>query len=289
MEERMRLSVGLVLAAVAAVQADADQVVLTPLKDNTLIQISDGSLSQGSSEYMYVGRVGSNGGGTIRRGVIAFEIAGPIPAGSTITSAQLKLYCNLTNSGTQLIRLKRMTSDWGEGASVGFGGQGVPAEPGDATWLHRFWPDDLWTKAGGDFVSISSAQVSVGFSGWYTWGSNALVVADVQKWLDEPEANFGWLVQGNETSIKTTKQFGTKENEFAPFVPTLTIDYTPPVIRPPTPGDLDENGMVDGADLGLLLAGWGICQAVAPCVPDLNDDEMVDGADLGILLSNWTP
>jgi len=50
-------------------------------------------------------------------------------------------------------------------------------------------------------------------------------------------------------------------------------------------GDLDGDGVVDGADLGALLAQWGTCDG---CSGDLNGDGVVDGADLGILLANWT-
>ena len=57
---------------------------------------------------------------------------------------------------------------------------------------------------------------------------------------------------------------------------------------PPCPGacpaDLDGNGAVDGADLGLLLSGWGI-----DATGDINGDGTIDGADLGVLLSAWGP
>lgn len=57
---------------------------------------------------------------------------------------------------------------------------------------------------------------------------------------------------------------------------------------PPCPGqcpaDLDANGVVDGADLGSLLSGWG-----AGPLGDVNGDGVVDGADLGSLLSAWGP
>jgi hypothetical protein len=49
------------------------------------------------------------------------------------------------------------------------------------------------------------------------------------------------------------------------------------------PGDLDGDGQVGGADLGLLLASWGTDDPVA----DLNGDGVIDGADLGVLLSLW--
>jgi len=52
--------------------------------------------------------------------------------------------------------------------------------------------------------------------------------------------------------------------------------------------DLNPNGIVDGADLGALLAFWGPVSSAFPRA-DLNRDGMVDGADLGLLLANWGP
>lgn len=63
------------------------------------------------------------------------------------------------------------------------------------------------------------------------------------------------------------------------------------IAPPPVPGDLDDNGVVDGADLGLLLAAWGTCLDCGdgvPCPADLDDSCVVDGADLGLLLSLWS-
>lgn len=53
------------------------------------------------------------------------------------------------------------------------------------------------------------------------------------------------------------------------------------------PGDLDGNGVVDGADLAMLLGAWGACTDCDDCDADLNDNCSVDGADLAILLGNW--
>ena len=50
----------------------------------------------------------------------------------------------------------------------------------------------------------------------------------------------------------------------------------------PSP-DLDNDGLVTGADLGLLLAGWG-----QPGPTDLNGDGTTNGADLGLLLAAWS-
>ncbi len=52
-------------------------------------------------------------------------------------------------------------------------------------------------------------------------------------------------------------------------------------------GDIYENHIVDGGDLGVLLSEWGV---VTPTTnSDLNRDGFVNGADLGTLLANWGP
>jgi len=48
--------------------------------------------------------------------------------------------------------------------------------------------------------------------------------------------------------------------------------------------DLNCDGVVDGADLGILLNAWGTDDPDA----DLNNDGIVDGADLGMLLNAWS-
>jgi len=53
------------------------------------------------------------------------------------------------------------------------------------------------------------------------------------------------------------------------------------------PADLDGDGVVGGADLGILLDSWGVGGKGGQA--DLNGDGVVDGADLGILLDAWGP
>jgi len=53
----------------------------------------------------------------------------------------------------------------------------------------------------------------------------------------------------------------------------------------PSPADLNGDGVVDGADLGILLNSWGPCVG---CPADLDGNGVVDGADVGILLSEWS-
>jgi len=49
------------------------------------------------------------------------------------------------------------------------------------------------------------------------------------------------------------------------------------------PADLNGDGVVNGADLAILLTQWG---TNGPA--DINNDGVVNGADLAILLTNWT-
>jgi uncharacterized protein (DUF2141 family) len=60
------------------------------------------------------------------------------------------------------------------------------------------------------------------------------------------------------------------------------MDTATLALAPADPADLNGDGAVNGADLGILLAGWG-----SPGPADLNGDGTVNGADLGILLASW--
>ena len=65
------------------------------------------------------------------------------------------------------------------------------------------------------------------------------------------------------------------------IVSGTSVDWDGPV-APPSSADLNGDGVVDGADFGLLLSAWGTPDA------DLNGDGTTDGSDLGILLGAWT-
>jgi hypothetical protein len=47
--------------------------------------------------------------------------------------------------------------------------------------------------------------------------------------------------------------------------------------------DLNGDGMVDGADLAILLGNWG-----GTGIGDLNHDGIVNGADVALLLGSWS-
>ena len=53
----------------------------------------------------------------------------------------------------------------------------------------------------------------------------------------------------------------------------------------PCDADFNGDGVVDGADLAVLLAQWGPFEAIG----DLDDDGAVGGSDLGLLFTAWGP
>jgi hypothetical protein len=207
---------------------------VTPSKDNTLYEYDpvEGDHSNGAGFHFFAGE---NGMGELRRGVLAFDLAGIIPAGSTIIAVSLTMNMSMTPAGAETVELHKLLADWGEGTShAPMGeGDGAPATPNDATWRHRFFDTIFWMTQGGDFSATVSASQSVGGTGQYTWSSMQMV-ADVQSWVNNPASNFGWLVLGDETTIATAKRFDTRESASPPV---LTIEFIrgPRIVPTPRP------------------------------------------------------
>jgi subtilisin family serine protease len=51
--------------------------------------------------------------------------------------------------------------------------------------------------------------------------------------------------------------------------------------------DLNLDGAVSGADLGIVLGRWGITGEPGLVFGDLNGDGTINGVDLGFVLGNW--
>jgi hypothetical protein len=201
-----------------------ETVVLTASKDNTLFESSNGSTSNGAGVHLFSGTTAS---GSRRRALLAFNIASQVPADARIRSVVLKLHVSQTISGAEPMELFGVLRDWGESTSNAGDnrdGDGAPARTGDATWIHAFRADRLWSAPGGDFdpVADAAAEVSNGFA---TWTSTDALVSRVQSWVDDPSSNFGWLIRGNEGSTRSAKRFDSRELSNVTFRPTLTIEF----------------------------------------------------------------
>jgi hypothetical protein len=276
--------VHLMIAAllVAAPPALAGTALVPASKDATLIERAAGDLASGSGPYVFAGRT-SQSSGSVRRAVLAFDVADHVPAGATITGAVLNLHVSQTNAGPVLLGLHRVLSDWGEGASVAPGGSGAPAEPGDATWLHTFFPATFWLHPGGDFTPAPSSSTTADQPGFITFPSTAPLVSDVQGWLDTPSTNRGWVLLGDESAPSTVKRLDSRENDDVSLRPILIVSFER------KPGTACDDAGLAGKALGLCVAyceGLNCDAETATASPQAcaklaaNFRKLTDGADL---------
>lgn len=208
-----------------AASTQAATATLSASKDNTLINDTAGSASNGTGN-LFIGKTGGAGPGALR-GLLAFDIAAEVPAGSIVTDVQLTLDVLKQGggSGSDDYSLHAVDQDWGEGTSFATGGGGAASTTGDATWIHTFFDLDTWTTPGGDFQNVPSATQTLEGLGLATWGSTDGLVADVQSWLDDPGSNFGWILIGNESANASAREFASRDA--SNNAPELLITFTP--------------------------------------------------------------
>ena len=214
-----RIAFATLLLALFATAARGETVTLTSIRDNTLFEDATGSLSSGSGTEMYCGRINS---GPLRRALVKFDVSS-LPTDAVIDSVRLELH--LSRSGDPVarpVRVYRVLSDWGEGASVSSLGAGAPAQAGDATWLHTFFPNSFWSKPGGDFAGTASDSLTVQGTGDYAWSSQGLA-GDVHGWTSQSVPNFGWILIGVESTQPTARSFDTHEGGIPP---RLVVHYS---------------------------------------------------------------
>ncbi|MDB5202117.1 MAG: hypothetical protein JWQ27_1526 [Ferruginibacter sp.] len=203
-------------------------ITLTPESDNTIYQDFPTNSNGKGAQFF----AGTNVSGGFRRGLVRFDIASNLPANAVISSVSLSMYCNRAPLSTSFdVKLHTLLQGFGEGASDAGSfsdGDGVTAMANDATWpcsnADGFGGCITSWTGGGVFTATASATTPVGaaFTN-YLW-SGAGLVTDVQNWLNNPAANFGWAVIGEESGTRTVKRFGSRENSPA-NQPQLTITY----------------------------------------------------------------
>jgi hypothetical protein len=242
----IRLIVLFLAVLVAAPRAEAATVSIVASKDNTIFENFPNNSAGGAAGIFS----GTNTVPSKRRGLIAFDVAANVPAGSTITGVELSMYlANAPNTNNQTIGLHRMRLlDWGEGTAgvgnpaVNGTGNGFASSGNDATWDDRFAGTSSWPTPGatGSFNTVASGTAVVGGATdiQQKWLTTPALVGDVQTWLDSPSLNFGWaIVNANETSSSTFKAFysrqatlnngGTGTAIDPAWLPTLTVSYVP--------------------------------------------------------------
>lgn len=205
-------------------------VTLSPTRDNTLYQTATGNLSNGSGQVVFAG---PNASGSIRRGLIGFDVSG-IPSNATVVDVRLRLNVGYVpagaSGGSRTLTLARVLADWGEGSSDATGDESGGATPtlADATWIHRLYNTKLWATPGGDFVGTASASGSVvAASGATLEYSGAGLVSDVQGWMASPISNSGWVILGDEASTNSLLGFDSRSGTVPP---QLVVSYTLPIL-----------------------------------------------------------
>src|SRR3954465_843157 len=150
-----------------ASSAKSSTVSTVASKDNTIFENFPNNSAGGAAGIFS----GANNVPSKRRGLIAFDVATNLPAGSTVTGVELSMYlANGPNTNNQTIGLHRLSLDWGEGtagagnAAVNGTGNGFASTGNDATWNERFAGTSAWPTpgAGGSFAAVASATAVVG-------------------------------------------------------------------------------------------------------------------------------
>ncbi len=249
-------------------------VTFAPSVDTTLYQESERDLANGLGDSIFAGVTADRNQNLLRRALLKFDVSSQIPAGATINSVTLRL--NLTKTPNPVIStsmsLHEVLADWGEGTTNAGGqeGTGEDATANSATWKHRFFPSTNWTSLGGDFNSKVSSSTSVLGLGSYEW-TGAGLVTDVQKWVNTPGSQFGWLLKAtNETTSKNAKRFASANNNNQGNRPLLTVDFTPVAVsnKAPTldlianPAAILEDAAAQTVNLTGISAGPGETQTL---------------------------
>ena len=208
----------------------AEMAFLPADRDTTLIEDPDGAFSNGTGPAFFVGQT-NQPAGSLRRGLVRFDVASAMPRGAILESVVLHLTALSGNPGASSVRISRVLADWGEGASFSTGGRGAPSETGDATWIHTFYDTEFWKHTGGQFVRSSSAAFVVDGPGEYLVTSGPRMLADVRLWTAAPSRNFGWILIGDESRPQSVQPFASRESSDPAAVPGLEIVYRLPAGR----------------------------------------------------------
>ena len=231
-----------------------DSVQLKPAADTAIFSLSATS-NFGKEPALPLGALGPNAAGNVGRLLMRFDLSS-LPTNAVVTNVTLHITVTKQRFGgaAEPIELHRLLKNWGEGSKVGQ--KGATATSGEATWKDRFTSTNqtaAWGIAGGqagtDFTTAASVTNNLDGPANYTFPTTPALIADVQSWLTNSAANFGWfLLSAKENVIGSAKRVASHED--AARSPLLTIGYKiPPPPPPPAKFDrITRNG--DTVELG---------------------------------------
>jgi len=227
LRSRLGANLAALCSLTAGLAAQTTTVTVPCAADNTLYEDALGSVSNGAGPGFFVGLSGVT---QIQRALLRFDVAAVVPAGASIVAAQLSFEVEQASPQSPLnldVTAHRALQAWGEGASIAFGGGGFggPAQTGDATWLHTFYPSTFWTTPGGDFVAAPSFTIPTPQAGLAASTDGPETVVDVQFFLDNPALNFGWVLKSDESLPAPTSRRIKSRTPTSGAKPTLTVTY----------------------------------------------------------------
>ena len=130
------------------------------------------------------------------------------------------------------------------------------------------------------------------FSTPYVWESTASLVSDVQQWLSAPAINFGWeLVNADETTARNFRAFYSRDTATAALHPQLQITYTDANIAGDFNGDghltsADIQAMITAlTHLRAYQSAHDLSNVALLAVGDVDQNQVVNNADLQALLA----
>jgi hypothetical protein len=263
----------------------------TPIAGNVpLIIFTSHVHDDGTGPALYVG-----GRFTSIDGVAASRIA---KWNGTSWSA---LGTGVTGSGSTPSVNTMVTFDDGTGPALYVGGQTFTTAGGISANRVAKWDGKNWSAVGSGFANGIVWKLTVFNDGtgdalyafgtftasgatpmnrmakwngtsWEQWGGGANgTVFNALQITGDPGVGDALVVSGQFTTVGTDTR-----NRIAAF------EGCPEVVS--TPGDLDGDGVVNAADLSILLSAWGSADPNA----DIDGNGVVGAADLTVLLGNWS-
>lgn len=224
------------MSALASLPIAADTVQLKPAADTSIFK------QEATSNF---GRQNSLPLGTIANAVnpgrmlLRFDLSS-LPTNAVITNVSLRISVVKQSSKSpqpETVEAHRLLKAWGEGTKTGQ--LGAVATAGEATWVDRLKGQAAWDVAGGqagtDFATPASASASVGGPANYTFTSTDTLIGDVQAWLQDSAANFGWVLLSANESVKSSAKRVSSREDAAVRQPLLTVSYSVPPPPPPVP------------------------------------------------------
>lgn len=211
----------------------AVSVTNVSVADTSLIEVAPLN-NNGGQAWVLAGRTQN---GPHVRGLYRFNLTN-VPPHAVIQSAVFQLDVTGQPGDMEAVNstfsLHRMLRRWSEGTNIATSnpGQGTPATPGGATWIHSFFPTNAWTVPGGaagiDYVSAESSFQFVYSPDLspYRFENTPEMVADVQGWVSQPQNNFGWMLIGDSDAIFTARRFNSREDTNSK--PALEITFVVP-------------------------------------------------------------